>query len=166
MMKKMTVAMMMILVAALCCFAETHTHTITLMSKVEKRDAQYVIRNSETGAIGESVVYTTDEIAKQDVRTSFDVIQSCDSNGVNMAQITVSATELRANVDGRVYSTDGVSISMGGRAFGSTVSFARQTVGYVAAGTVVESFEVVWPTSGNLVQATYEACVTLTTVAL
>ena len=164
MMKRMMTAMMMILVAAACCFAETHT--ITLISRVEKVDAQYVIRNNETGAVGESVVYTTDEIAKADVRTSFDVIQSCESNGVNMAQITVSATELVANVNGRAYSTDGVQISMGGKVFGSSVSFARQTVGYVAAGTVVESFEVIWPTSENLVQATYEACVTLTAVAL
>ena len=165
-MKKMMTAMMMILVAAACCFAETHTHRITLVSRVEKRDAQYVIRNNETGAVGESVVYSTDEIAKADVRTSFDVIQSCESNGVDMAQITVSATELVANVNGRAYSTDGVQISMGGKVFGSSVSFARQTVGYVAAGSTVASFEVVWPTNQNLVQATYEACVTLTAVAL
>ncbi len=164
MMKKMMTAMMMILVAAVCCFAETHT--ITLISRVEKVDAQYVIRNSETGAVGESVVYSTDEIAKADVRTSFDVIQSCYSNGIQNVAFTVSATELKANVGGRAYSTDGVSIVMDGKVFGSTVSFARQTVGYVAAGTVVESFEVIWPTSQNLVQATYEACVTLTAVAL
>ena len=164
MMKKMMTAMMMILVAAACCFAETHT--ITLISRVEKVDAQYVIRNNETGAIGESVVYTTDEIAKADVRTSFDVIQSCESNGVNMAQITVSATELVADVNGRAYSTDGVSIVMDGQAYGSSVSFARQTVGYVAAGSTVASFEVVWPTSENLVQATYQANVTLATAAL
>ena len=164
MMKKMMTAMMMILVAAACCFAETHT--ITLISRVEKVDAQYVIRNNETGAIGESVVYTTDEIAKADVRTSFDVIQSRHCNGIQNTVFTVSATELVAVVDGRVYSTDGVSIVMDGQAFGSTVSFARQTVGYVAAGSTVASFEVVWPTNQNLVQATYEACVTLTAVAL
>ena len=164
MMKKMMTAMMMILVAAVCCFAETHT--ITLISRVEKVDAQYVIRNNETGAIGESVVYSTDEIAKADVSTSFDVIQSRHCNGIQNTVFTVSATELVAVVDGRVYSTDGVSIVMDGQAFGSTVSFARQTVGYVAAGTVVESFEVIWPTSANLVDATYQANVTLATAAL
>ena len=166
MMKKMMTAMMMILVAAACCFAETHTHKITLVSRVEKRDAQYVIRNSETGAIGESVVYCTDEIAKGDVRTSFDVIQSRHCNGIQNTVFTVSATELVAVVDGTVYSTDGVSIVMDGQAFGSSVSFARQTVGYVAAGSTVASFEVVWPTNANLVDATYQANVTLATAAL
>ena len=164
--KRMMMIAMMILVAVACCFAETRTYTITLLSRVEKKDAQYVIRNSETGAIGESVVYSTDEIAKGDVRTSFDIIQSCESNGVNMAQFTVSATELKANVNGKSYSTDGVLIVMDGQGFGSSVSFTRSTFGYIAAGTVVEGFEVVWPTSADMVQATYEACVTLTTVAL
>ena len=165
MMKKMMTIAMMILVAAACCFAETHTHTITLVSRVEKQDARYVIRNSETGAVGQSVVYSTDEIAKSDVRTSFDVIQSCNSNGVNRSQLTVSATELAARVDGKVYSTDGVQIVMDGVQCGSSVSFTRQTVGFVAAGSVVAGFEVIWPTSENLVQATYEASVTLTAVA-
>ena len=166
MMKKMMIAMMMTLVAALCCFAETHTHTITLVSRVEKVDAQYVIRNNETGAMGQSVVYSTDEISKADVSTSFDVIQSRHCNGVQNTVFTVSATELVANVDGRVYSTDGVSIVMDGQAYGSSVSFARQTVGYVAAGSSVASFEVIWPTSAALVEATYQANVTLATAAL
>ena len=38
MMKKMMTVLMMILVAAACCLAETHTHTITLISRVEKQD--------------------------------------------------------------------------------------------------------------------------------
>ncbi len=162
-MKKMMMIAMMILTAA-CCFAGTYT--ITLISKVEKVDAQYVIRNAETGAIGESVIYSTDEIAKQDVRTSFDVIQSCYSNGIQNVAFTVSATELKANVGGRAYSTDGVSIVMDGKVFGSTVSFARQTSGVVSAGATVASFEVVWPTSADLVDATYQANVTLATAAL
>lgn len=164
MMKKMTVAMMMILVAALCCFAETHT--ITLVSRVEKLDAQYVIRNNETGATGASVVYTTGEIAKHDVRTSFDIIQSCDSNGYNSVLFTVSATELRAVVNNKLYSTQGVAILMDGVQFGSTVSFERNTVGCVAAGATVASFEVIWQSNANLVEAVYEACVTLTATAL
>ena len=165
-MKRTMMIVAMILVAAACCFAETHTHTIVLMSRVEKMDAQYVIRNSETGEVGASVVYSTSEIAKVDVRTSFDVLQSCASNGINRVDFTVSATELMAVVDGQLYSTEGVSIIMDGSSFGSTVSFTRMTAGYVAAGSVVAGFEVIWPTSENLVKATYEACVTLTATSL
>ena len=158
-MKKALLVLIMVMAAALL-FAETHT--IVLVSRVEKKDAQYVIRNNETGAIGASVVYSTSEIAKGDVSTSFDVLQSCDSNGIDTVDFTVSATELRARVDGRLYSTNGVSILMNGRQYGSSVSFTRTTVGAVAAGTGVASFNVVWPTSANLVPATYEASVTLT----
>ncbi len=164
MMKKMTVAMMMILVAALCCFAETHT--IVIVSKVEKVDAQYVIRNNETGAVGASVVYTTGEIAKHDVSTSFDIIHAIDCNGQNSVHFTVSATELRARVNGKSYSTNGVSILVDGQHHGEQVSFVRTTNCVVAAGEVVESFEVIWPTNANLVDAVYEACVTLTATAL
>ena len=164
MMKKMMMTAMMILVAALCCFAETHT--ITLISRVEKQDAQFVIRNAETGATGASVVYCSDEIAGQDVSTSFDIIQCNDSNGINSVSFTVSATELKANVGGKTYSTDGVQVVMGGVACGSEVSFTRTTVGAIAAGTVVDSFEVIWPTNANLVDATYEACVVLTATSL
>ena len=163
-MKKTMMIAVLILVAAACCFAETHT--ITLVSVVEKMDAQYVIRNNETGEIGASVVYTTGEIAKHDVSTSFDIIQSTDCNGVNAVRFTVSATELKARANGKSYSTDGVSILMDGQQFGQTVSFVRTTVGAIAAGAVVGSFEVVWPTNANLVNATYEACVTLTATAL
>ena len=160
MMKKMMMTAMMILVAALCCFAGTHT--ITLISRVEKQDAQFVIRNAETGATGASVVYCSDEIARQDVSTSFDIIQCNDSNGINSVSFTVSATELKARVGGKTYSTNGVQVVMGGVSFGSEVSFTRTTVGAIAAGTVVDSFEVIWPTNANLVDATYEACVVLT----
>ncbi len=163
-MKKTMMIAVLILVAAACCFAETHT--ITLVSRVEKMDAQYVIRNNETGETGASVVYTTGEIAKHDVSTSFDIIQCTDCNGVNAVRFTVGATELRARVNGKSYSTDGVSILMDGVKFGSTVSFERTTVGAVAAGAVVGSFEVIWPTNANLVNAVYEACVTLTATAL
>ena len=164
MMKKMMMTAMMILVAALCCFAETHT--ITLISRVEKQDAQFVIRNAETGATGASVVYCSDEIARQDVSTSFDIIQCNDSNGINSVAFTVSATELKAKVGGKTYSTNGVQVVMGGVACGSEVSFTRTTVGAVAAGTVVDSFEVIWPTNSDLVDATYEACVVLTATSL
>ena len=163
-MKKMMMTVAMILVLAACCFAETHT--ITLISRVEKQDAQYVIRNHETGATGASVVYTTGEIAKHDVSTSFDIIQCCDSNGYNSVRFTVSATELRAVGDNKLYSTNGVSILMDGVQGGNRVSFVRTTVGAVAAGASVASFEVVWPTNSNLVAATYEACVTLTATSL
>ncbi|MBQ2049087.1 MAG: hypothetical protein II493_01590 [Spirochaetales bacterium] len=101
-MKKALLVLMMVLAAAVL-FAETHT--IVLVSRVEKLDAQYVIRNNETGAIGASVVYSTKEIVKQDVNTSFDIIQSCDSNGINTVEFTVSATELQANVNGKLYGT-------------------------------------------------------------
>ena len=161
-MKKALLVLMMVLAAAVL-FAETHT--IVLVSRVEKLDAQYVIRNNETGAVGASVVYSTQEISKQNVGTSFDIIQSCDSNGINTVEFTVSATELQANVNGKLYSTNGVAIEMNGRQFGSQVSFTRTTVGVVAAGSAVASFNVVWPTSASLVEATYEACVTLTATA-
>ena len=166
MMKKMMTVAMMILVAAVCCFAETHTHTITLVTRVEKQDARYVIRNNETGEMGASVMYITDEIADQDVQASFDVIQSCYSNGINRVNFAVSATELVAVVDGQVYSTDGVSIEMDGVSFGSSVEFSRTTVGAVAAGTVAASFNVIWPTDASLVETTYTACVTLAATAL
>jgi len=165
-MKKMMMTVAMILVLAACCFAETRTQTITLTSVVEKQDAQFVIRNHETGATGASVVYTTGEIARHDVSTSFDIIQCCDSNGYNSVRFTVSATELRAVVDNKLYSTNGVSILMDGVQGGNRVSFVRTTVGAVAAGASVASFEVVWPTNSNLVAATYEACVTLTATSL
>ena len=161
-MKKALLVLMMVMAAALL-FAETHT--IVLVSRVAKKDAQYVIRNNETGAIGASVVYSTREIAKGDVNTSFDILQSCDSNGTDTVDFTVSATELRARVDGKLYSTNGVSIQMDGRQYGSSVSFTRTTVGAIAAGTQVASFNVVWPTSAELVPATYEASVTLTATA-
>ena len=163
-MKKTMMIAVLILVAVAACFAETHT--ITLVSRVEKLDPQFVIRNNETGETGASVVYTTGEIAKHDVRTSFDVIQSTDCNGRNSVLFTVSATELIAKANNRIYSTNGVSIQMDGQSFGSTVSFARTTVGAVAAGVTVSSFEVIWPTAAELVQAVYEARVTLTATAL
>ena len=55
---------------------------------------------------------------------------------------------------------------MGGQSCGSEVSFTRDTVGAVAAGTVVDSFEVIWPTSAGLAEAVYEACVVLTTTSI
>ena len=36
----------------------------------------------------------------------------------------------------------------------------------MAAGSVVDSFEVIWPTNSDLVDATYEACVVLTATSL
>ena len=162
-MKRAVLVLLMVLVAAVC-FAETHT--ITLVSRVEKVDAEYAIRNAETGKVGASVVYSTDEIAKADVRTSFDIIQVNDSNAFGTVLLQVSATELTAKVDGKVYSTDGVAIRMNGAEFGSEVSFVRYTAGATAAGAVVGSFEVEWPTSAELVEATYQACVTLTATTL
>ena len=111
-------------------------------------------------------MYSTAKIAKQDVSTSFQIIQCTDSNGFNRTDFTVKATELMASVGSRIYSTNGVQIIMDGEAFGSEVSFTRDTVGAVAAGTVVENFEVIWPTNSNLVDATYEACVVLTATSL
>ena len=164
--KRMMMTALMILVAAACCFAATQTHTIVLVSVVEKLDPQFVMRNNETGAIGTSVHYITEEIAKQDVRTSFDVVQSCDSNGYNRVNFSVSATELVSRVNGKAYSTDGVSIIMDGVQYGSSVEFARTICGPVAAGSVAASFQVFWPTNANLVQGSYEAVVTLTATAL
>lgn len=162
-MKKMMMTAMMILVAAACCFAYNNTQTITLVSRVEKRDPMYIIRNNETGA---SVHYITEQIDEQDVCASFDILQSCDSNGVNMVEFKVSATELMAVVGGRLYSTGGVSIVINGIGYGATAEFVRTTVGAVAAGSVVESFEVVWSTDSQLVQASCMACVTLEATAL
>ncbi len=165
MFKKMMTAMM-ILVAADCCFAATRIYTIYLISTVEKLDAQYVLRNNETGAVGASVRYITEEIAKQEVRASFDIVQSCNSNGYNNVHLTVEATELVAKVNGKTFITEGVSIVRDGINFGSSMSFTRTTTGPVAAGAVAASFEVLWPTDSSLVQASYEACVTLTATAL
>ena len=106
-MKKAMVIAIAVLITAFCCFAETQT--ITLVARVEKQYPQFVIRNNETGEIGSSVVYTTGQIAKRDVRASFDVIQSTDSNWFNTITFTVSATELKAAAKHKVYSTDGVS---------------------------------------------------------
>ena len=165
-MKKMMTVMMMILVAAACCLAGTHTHTITLISRVEKQEPEYAIRNHETGETGASVLYITDEIAKQDVGTSFDIVQICHSNCFSEVQFTVSATELIAKVDGKVYSTNGVDIVKDGVSYGSRIEFTETTVGLVEEGTVVASFVVNWPTDSNLVQASYTACITLETTAL
>jgi len=162
-MKKMVVTMM-ILLAAACCFADTFT--VTLVSKVEKVEAQYAIRNNETGATGAAVIYTTDAIANQDVTTSFDIIQTNKSNWGRRVAFQVSATELVANVEGKTYSTEGVSIVMNGEQCGSSVGFVREFKGVTAAGTTVGSFEVVWQSNASLVEATYEACITLSATAL
>ena len=162
-MKRAVLVLLMVLVAAVA-FAETHT--ITLVSRVEKVDAKYAIRNAETGKVGATVVYSTDEIADANVRTSFDIIQSNDSNAFGSVLLQVSATELTARVDGKTYSTDGVSIEMGGVQYGSSVSFVRYTAGATAAGTVVGSFDVEWPTNSELVSTTYQASVTLTATAI
>ena len=161
-MKKAMVIAIAVLITAFCCFAETQT--ITLVARVEKQYPQFVIRNNETGEIGSSVVYTTGQIARRDVRASFDVIQSTDSNGFNTITFTVSATELKAAAKHKVYSTDGVSIVLDGRSCGSEVSFERTTSTAVAAGTSVASFDVIWPTNEDLVKAVYQACITLTVV--
>ena len=162
-MKKAVLVLLMVLVAAVV-FAETQT--ITLVSRVEKVDAKYAIRNAETGKIDASVIYSTEEIAKTDVRTSFDIIQINDSNSFESVLLQVSATELTARVAGKTYSTNGVSIEMNGVQYGSEVSFVRFVAGASAAGTVVGSFDVAWPTNSDLVDATYQACVTLTATAL
>ena len=163
-MKKAMVIAIAVLITAFCCFAETQT--ITLISKVDKQYPQFVIRNNQTGETGSSVVYTTGEIAKRDVRASFDIIQSTDSNGFNTITFTVSATELKAARKNKVYSTDGVSILLDGQSYGSEVSFERTTATAVAAGTSVASFEVIWPTNDTLVKAVYQARVTLTATVL
>ena len=162
--KKMIATLILVLAVLACCFAETHT--IVLVSRVERTEAQYVIRNRENGQIGSSVVYSTEEIAKQDVRTSFDIIQSNDSNWGRTVEFRISATELKAKVDGKTYSTEGVEIVMDGQVYGSSVEFARTFEGAVAAGTEVGSFEVVWKSNASLVDATYEASITLTATAL
>ena len=163
-MKKAMVIAIAVLITAFCCFAETQT--ITLISKVDKQYPQFVIRNNQTGETGSSVVYTTGEIAKRDVRASFDIIQSTDSNGFNTITFTVSATELKVARKNKVYSTDGVSILLDGQSCGSEVSFERTTATAVAAGTSVASFEVIWPTNDALVKAVYQARVTLTATVL
>ena len=163
-MKKAMVIAIAVLITAFCCFAETQT--ITLISKVDKQYPQFVIRNNQTGETGSSVVYTTGEIAKRDVRASFDIIQSTDSNGFNNITFTVSATELKAARKNKVYSTDDVSILLDGQSCGSEVSFERTTTTAVAAGTSVASFEVIWPTNDTLVKAVYQARVTLTATVL
>lgn len=162
--KKAMLMAFMTLVAVLCCFAETHT--ITIVSRVEKQEPRFIIVNPETGDAGASVVYTTGEISRRDVTTSFDIVQCTDCNGKNAVALSVSATELTAKANHMVYSTDGVSIIMDGQSFGSTVSFTRITECAIPAGTTVASFEVIWPTGANLIDAVYEACVTLTTTVL
>ena len=162
-MKRAVLVLLMVLVAAVT-FAETQT--ITLVSRVEKVDAKYAIRNAETGKIDSSIIYSTEEISKNDVRTSFDIIQVNDSNAFGSVLLQVSATELTARVAGKTYSTNGVSIEMDGVQYGSSVSFVRFVNGASAAGSVVGSFDVAWPTSAELVEATYQACVTLTATAL
>ena len=163
-MKKMAVVIMMALIAALCCFATTHT--IVLISTVEKTDAQYVIRNNETGAMGASVIYSTSAISRQNVSTSFSIIQSNNSNSRSTVNFAISATELVARENGKVYSTEGISIKMDGVSYGSSFSFNRVMDRAYAAGTEVGSFEVEWNTNANLIDATYEACITLVATAL
>ena len=55
---------------------------------------------------------------------------------------------------------------MNGVQYGSSVSFVKVVAGASAAGSVVGSFDVAWPTNSELVEATYQACVTLTATAL
>ncbi|MBO4279978.1 MAG: hypothetical protein J5891_09275, partial [Spirochaetales bacterium] len=78
----------------------------------------------------------------------------------------ISATELVARENGKVYSTEGVSIKMDGVSYGSSFSFNRVMDRAYAAGTEVGSFEVEWNTNANLIDATYEACITLVATAL
>lgn len=166
-MKKAMTVLMVLLVAVLSISALTETHTVVLISVVNVELPEFAIRNTETGEVGKSVVYSTSKITEGDVRTAFDIIQTNNSNYFGNLSFTVSATELMAFVNGRSYSTEGVQVIMNGVACGNSATFTKSFQGAtLAAGTTVESFEVLWNGNAALENATYEAAITLGYTAL
>ena len=161
-MKKLTMIMTILMAVTIAsAYAVTNTSTIVLVSVVNEVKPQYVLRNTETGEMGSTVVYSTDAITEGDVKTSFEVVQSNNSNYRGNVELTISATELMAKVEGKLYSTEGVAIMMN---WNNLVNRANVNVEYtstVKAGTVINAFDVIWTTNTNLVTATYEAAVTL-----
>jgi len=156
--------LMVMAIAMFCAMAETHT--IVLVSRVELEMPSFMLRNTETGEMGETVVYSTSEITEGNVSTGFEIVQANDSNYRGQVRFTVEATELMAKVNGRVYSTEGVQVVMNGTECGSSAEFTRAFMGATrAAGSVVNSFEVIWNANAELPQTTYQAAVTLTYTA-
>lgn len=163
-MRKAMMVLVFAVLALTCAFAETYT--IILVSRVELEMPSYMLRNTETGEMGKSIIYSTSEITKGDVRTGFQIIQTNDSNYRGSIRFTVEATELAAKVDGKVYSTSGVQILMNGTECGDRVEFAKQYFGATRAeGMVVENFEVIWKGDCELAPSTYQAAITMTNTA-
>lgn len=163
-----TIAMALSATAALSAapMGNVHEQSIVLVSVVDEVVPQYDIENEETKVRGQSIVYSTDSIAKSDVSTSFNIIQSNDSNCRGETAIVVSATELTAQIDGKTYTTEGVDIVMDGISFGSSADITHSYDGIVMAGYNVGSFTVNWKTNENLVDAVYQANITLSYIAL
>ncbi len=162
-MKKPALILLMILTAAVLC---AETHTITLVSRVEKNDATYAVRSKETGRTDASVIYSTEEIPQADVRTFFDILRFNGGGPSRPVLIQISATELTARCGGKTYSTAGVSIGMDGIRHGSSVSFMEDPGPAESAVSVVGSFDVLWPTAPDLVPAVYQAGITITATVL
>lgn len=146
--------------ASLCAMEETFT--IYLVSVVKAQQPQFILRNTETGAIGQSVTYSTTEIARSNVRTSFEILQSNDSNYRGTIHFAISASELVSYSNGKEYRTDGVRINLNGQKDQSSNAFAFAYTQNIKAGEVIASFDVIWETNPNLVSANYQSLVTLT----
>ena len=163
-----TIAMALSATAALNAapMGNVQEQSIVLVSVVDEVVPQYDIENEDTKVRGQSIVYSTDSIAKGDVSTSFSIVQSNDSNCRGETAIVVSATELTAQIDGRTYTTEGVDIVMDGVSFGSSADMTHSYDGIVMAGCNVGSFTVNWKTNESLVDAVYQANITLSYIAL
>lgn len=159
--KKLLVVLLVVLSTMMSIVAMEKTYTIILVSVVDRVQPQFAIRNAETGAIGQSVVYNTSKIADADVRTSFDIIQTNDSNYRGTVHMDITASELVSYDNGTEYRTKGVMILANGIENAAKVCFNYELTRNTKAESVVSTFDVIWTTNENLINANYQAVVTI-----
>ena len=155
-MKKTIIIIAIAIVCLSSLMAGTHTHTITLIAKVEKTLPQFELVSAF--GRGDSVAVTTSRIASENVRADFSIMQTNDSNFKGSVHFTVSASQLS---NGASHTTGKVI-----RAFGSehdTLSFTR-VYDHCQGACEVASFSVEWMTRDGLSSGVYTGIVTLTTV--
>ena len=162
---KKAIAFLFLILFSLTCYsayAETNSQVIVLVSFVKETQPQFALRNSATGDIGSSLVYSTDAIYKDDVTASFEIVQTNTSLCSGVVSLSVKATELVAKKNNKYYTTSGLNIIENGTNLGSSAEFTLNYNGYrVPENTVVKTFDVKWYSNPNLVKANYEAAILL-----
>lgn len=161
----LTVLFLLIIICAACFAVDLGTQTIVVTYVVSPIQPEFAIRNAQTGETGKSVIYSTDSIAKNDVSTDFQIIQSNNCNYIGEIEVSICATELSAVVNGTRYQTEGVDIRMDGTSYGQKASVNLSYCGVVKMNALVGNFQVTWPTSKGLANATYQAVISLNCTA-